>query len=236
MIAAIIQARMGSTRLPGKVLMDLCGKPVLEHIIDRIKYSRSIDKIIVATTDSEKDKAIITLSRKCGVETFAGSEMDVLDRYYRAASEYEVDTIVRITADDPLKDPEVIDKVINSYFQNNGQIDYASNTIKPTYPLGLDTEVFSLKGLERAWKESDEQYDREHVTPYIWRNPQIFRLHNVTNDEDLSNLRWTLDTDDDLEFMKQIYTALYHEGEIFLMKDILDLLKKNPEMSRVNVE
>jgi len=233
-IAAIVQARIGSTRLPGKVLMELSGKLVLEHIINRVKRSRLIDKIVVATTDKEENKAIIVLANKCNVASFAGNETDVLDRYYQAAREYQADTIVRITADDPFKDPEVIDRVIGCYLEHNGRIDYVSNTIKPTYPLGLDVEVFSFSAMERAWKETGEPYHREHVTTYIWGNPGKFRLENVAHDKNLSFLHWTLDTEDDLKFAREVYAALYREGEVFLMKDILDLLEKAPELRRFN--
>lgn len=234
MVLAIIQARMGSTRLPGKVLIPVAGTPLLEHIIERVKRSRLIDRIVVATTTKEQDKSIIAMAHKCNADTFAGSEEDVLDRFYKAADEYRADIVVRITADDPFKDPQVIDKVISCYLELKGDIDYVSNTIKPTYPEGLDVEVFSFESLKRAWREAKDPFDREHVTPYIWKHPEIFRLVNVENEEDLSHRRWTLDNEADLKFTQEIYSRLYEGGNIFLMRDILSLLKQEPWLVELN--
>ena len=233
MIAAIIQARMGSTRLPGKVLIDIQGKPVLEHVIERVRKSRLVDDIIIATTDNEQDKAIIDFAKARGLYYYAGSEDDVLDRFYQAAQKFGAETIVRITPDDPFKDPEVIDKVIGYYLANKDKLDYVSNTIKPTYPEGLDVEVFSFVALERAWREAKMPSEREHVTPYIWNHPELFRLANIENDKDLSHLRWTLDYEEDLRLVREIYARLYH-GQVFLMKDILALLRVEPELARIN--
>jgi len=233
MIAAIVQARAGSTRLPSKVLIDIAGKPLLEHIIDRLRLSRLIDKIIIATTTKERDRVILEIAQSWGIESYAGSEEDVLDRFYQAAKIYGAGTIVRITPDDPFKDPEVIDTVIIYYLKHKDNLDYVSNTIKPTYPEGLDVEVFSYKALEKAWKEANSPSEREHVTPYIWNHPEIFRLSNIENDVDLSHLRWTLDTEADLKFTREIYARLYH-GQVFLMKDILALLRAEPELSLIN--
>lgn len=233
-IVAIFQARVGSTRLPGKVLLPIAGKTLLEHVIERVSRSQFINHVVVATSTKEPDQAIIAVANRCGVGGFAGSEEDVLDRFYQAAGQFQAKIIVRITADDPFKDPEVIDKVIGCYLGFKGDIDYVSNTIKPTYPLGLDAEVFSFTALEKAWRETKEPYDREHVTPYLYRHPEIFKLANVENDEDLSHLRWTLDTEADLKFIQEIYKRLYREGRIFLMKDILALLRAEPELARIN--
>jgi spore coat polysaccharide biosynthesis protein SpsF len=233
LIAAIIQARLGSTRLPGKVLADIQGKTLLEHVIQRVSASKLIEDIIIATTINEKDKAIIDFAHTRGIKCYAGSEDDVLDRFYRAAKKFNVNTIVRITPDDPFKDPEVIDKLIKRYLDKKDDIDYVSNTIKPTYPEGLDAEVFSFRALEKAWREAKKPSEREHVTPYIWKHPEFFRLVNVENDKDLSGLRWTLDTEADLQFAREVYARLYH-GQVFLMKDILALLEAEPELARIN--
>jgi spore coat polysaccharide biosynthesis protein SpsF len=233
MIAAILQARMGSTRLPGKTLADINGKPLLSHILERIHYSRLIDEIVVATTTQRRDDVIVNLCEELAVKSFRGSEDDVLDRFYQCAKQFHAQYIVRCTADDPFKDPEVIDRIIKELLADNS-IDYASNTIKPTYPEGIDIEVFKFQALERAWKEASKTSDREHVTPYIWRNPHIFRLKNVENDIDLSSLRWTLDTPKDLKLAKTVYKELYVQGKIFLMKDILALLDRRPELRELN--
>ena len=233
MIAAIFQARMGATRLPGKVLIDIAGKPLLEHVLDRVRLSRLIDRIIIATTAAEEDQVILALAQSWGIASYAGSETDVLDRFYQAAKTYGAKTIVRITPDDPFKDPEVIDKVVSYYVKNKDNLDYVSNTLKPTYPEGLDVEVFSFNALEKAWREAKKPSEREHVTPYIWNHSEIFRLANVENDEDLSHLRWTLDTEADLQFTREIYARLYH-GQVFLMAEILALLRAEPGLAQIN--
>jgi spore coat polysaccharide biosynthesis protein SpsF (cytidylyltransferase family) len=232
MIAAIIQARMGSTRLPGKTMMKISGKPLLFHVIERAKRSKLIEKIIVATTDGKEDDAIEKKSVEYGASVFRGSRDDVLDRYYQAARKYKADVIVRITADDPLKDPEVVDKAIKSFL--SGKYDYVNNFSEPTYPEGLDVEVFSFSALEKAWKEAAKPSEREHVTPYIWGNPRNFRLHCVKNGKDLSGMRWTIDYPKDLSFARTVYKYLYREGKIFLMGDVLDLLQRKPEVGRIN--
>jgi len=231
-IVAIIQARMASTRLPNKTLVDISGKPLLGHIIERVKVSRTINEIVVATTTDAHDKAILDLAAKYGVKRYAGNQEDVLDRIYQAAKLTSADVIVRITADDPFKDPQVIDKIVK-YFIAHPDLDYASNTIEPTYPEGLDVEVFSFIALERAWKEAILPSEREHVTPYIWKNPNLFKVANIKYKYNLSGLRWTLDYEDDLKFTREIYKRLYH-GEIFLMDDILVLLEKEPYLANIN--
>jgi len=230
---AIIQARMGSSRLPEKVLIDIQGKPLLEHVIDRVRKAKLINRIVIATTSNKKDKAIINFARNQGISYYVGSEDDVLDRFYQAAKEHGAGTIIRITPDDPFKDPEVIDKVVNYYLSHKGTVDYVSNTIRPTYPEGLDVEVFSFNALEKAWKEARKPSEREHVTPYIWNHPEMFQLANVENKEDLSHLRWTLDNEADLRFTQEVYARLYN-GQVFLMKDILALLSAEPELAHIN--
>jgi spore coat polysaccharide biosynthesis protein SpsF (cytidylyltransferase family) len=231
-IAAIIQARMGSTRLPGKVMEEIAGKPMLRHIIDRLKRAELIHSIVVATTATEIDKPIVMLADDSGTGSYAGSENDVLDRYYRAAKEFAVDAIVRITADCPLIDPRVMDRVVQRYLA--GDCDYAANVLKRTYPDGMDVEVFSFAALERAWKESRLASEREHVTPYIKKNPEKFRLANVENNVDLSYLRWSVDENQDLEFVRQVYKHLYKEGNMFYMEDVLELLEKYPDLKQIN--
>jgi len=231
-VVAIIQARMGSSRLPGKTLADLEGKPLLARVIERVLAARLVQRATVATTTNPEDEAILDLARSCGLDAYAGSSNNVLDRFYNAAKHVHADVIVRITADDPFKDPDIIDRIIAVLLENR-ELDYVSNTIRPTFPEGLDVEAFSFDALERAWKEADIAADREHVTPYMWRHPERFALRNVTNDIDLSNLRWTLDYPEDLVFARQVYGA-FPDGRIFLMKDILELLSERPELSALN--
>ncbi|MDD5560600.1 MAG: glycosyltransferase family protein [Candidatus Omnitrophica bacterium] len=235
MIAAIVQARMSSTRLPGKVLREILGKPMLWHLINRLKKSHLIEKIIVATSIKEIDRPILGVAQECGVEFFAGSEDDVLDRYYQAASKFCADPIIRITADCPLIDPKVIDKLINCYLKNKGNVDYGTICIPPTYPDGLDAEIFSFAALEKAWKEAKKQTEREYVTSYIWKNNRIFRQLNVACDEDLSHMRWTVDEEKDFLFVSEIYKGLYKSvDKVFYMQDILDFLKAHPEIAAIN--
>jgi len=232
-VLAIIQARMCSTRLPGKVLRDIMGKPLLAHVIDRISKSKLVDNnIILATTSNPADNVIVNFANENHLDCFVGSEENVLDRFYQAAKRAGADIIVRITPDDPFKDPEVMDKIIQIML--DGDFDYVSNTIKPTYPEGLDIEVFSFETLEKAWENAKKPSEREHVTPYIWNRPDTFKLCNVENDVDLSPMRWTIDTNNDLEFTKAVYERLYVPGKTFLMRDILTLLNDRPELQKIN--
>ena len=235
-IVVIIQVRMKSTRLPGKVLKNIAGKPILAHVIERLKDARLVDEIIIATTTRDEDRAILKFANESRVKSFAGSEGDVLDRYYQAAKRCEADVIVRITSDCPLIDPGVVDKIIAFYLKHRDTVMYVSNFLKRSYPRGLDTEVFSFKVLKKAWQQAKEPHQREHVTPYIYEHPEIFRLANVKNSEDLSYMRWTVDEEKDLEFVREIYKKLYKNGKIFLTKDILVLLKKEPQLLDINKE
>lgn len=233
-IVAIVQARMGSTRLPGKVMMKICGKPVLMHVIDRLKVCKLLDKIVIATTTCNQENIIFDAVENydSSIGLFRGSEENVLERYYLAAKKFNVDVIVRVTSDDPLIDPVLIDDLINEYLKND--CDYASNSIIKTFPLGLDAEVFSFNVLSKAYKNSTFDYEREHVTPYIKDNPDKFKLLNVPNNVDLSYLRWTLDTKEDFEFIEEVYERIYHKKPMFFMKDVLNLLQKEPELIEIN--
>lgn len=231
----IIQARMGSTRLPGKVMLDLCGKTVLEHVIQRVKRVKNIDEIVIATTIDKKDNVIVEEAMKCGVKVFRGSEEDVLSRYYYAAKENKADVVVRITSDCPLIDPEITQRTIDYYLINKDKFDYVSDTLERTFPRGLDTEIFSFKVLEKAFNEATLQPDREHVTPYIWDNPNMFSLGCYKNDVDYSKYRWTLDTEEDFELIKSIYEYLYPlKRENFNMLNILELYQKDKELIEIN--
>jgi len=233
-VIAIIQARMGSNRLPGKVMLDISGKPMLWHVINRVKHAKNIDNIVVATTNLTEDEQIIQLTDAIGVYHCAGSENDVLDRYYQAALKYGGDVIVRVTADCPLIDPDIIDNAIEFFLTH--EYDFIGNTIKPTFPDGLDTWIFSFDALKLAWEQASLASDREHVTTYIINNPNLFKIKNYKNSADLSKMRWTVDEDPDLEFVRKVYKNLYIENDnIFKMEDILELIKKKPELSKLNV-
>jgi len=231
-IVAIIQARMGSTRLPGKVMKEIVGFPMLWHVVNRLKHSILLDRIVVATTINSKDDIIEDFCKKNNIELFRGNEDDVLDRYYMSAKHFEADIIVRITSDCPLIDPYIVDLVIRKHMNCN--VDYTSNTLKRTYPLGLDTEVFNFSSLEKAYYEAKENYQREHVTVYFYENPNLFKLQNVENSINLSYLRWTVDEERDFQFVSEIYNRLYREDKIFLMEDIIEVLKKEPHLIEIN--
>lgn len=221
-VSAIIQARVGSTRLPGKVLKEICGKPVLVHVLDRIKRASAIDEIIVATTDKEKDDIIVNISEGENVKVYRGSEYDVLKRYYMAAQYFHSDVIVRITSDNPLTDYRLIDKIVENLILQKA--DYSCNNMPPTYPYGLDCECFSFNALKKAFENAKKDFEREHVTPYIRQNRDMFSMVNLKSDEDYSHLRLTLDTLKDYEFIKNVYENLYYKNREFTTEDVINFL------------
>ena len=232
-VVAIIQARMGSSRLPGKSLAEVEGRPMLWHVIQRVKRARLVDRVVVATSTASADDAIEKMCAENGVACYRGSENDVLDRYYQAARCEQATEVVRITADCPLIDPDVVDHVVRRF--QRGDLDYASNAMVQTYPDGLDTEICSFSALERAWRESTKSYEREHVTPYLRSGK--FRTANVENDSSslYRQYRWTVDEPKDLEFVRAVYEA-FRQKECFGMKDILELIEKNPELEKMNAD
>jgi spore coat polysaccharide biosynthesis protein SpsF len=230
-MVAIIQARMGSTRLPGKVLMDIGGQTMLARVVSRVRRSTLIDEIVVATTINEKDDPIVTECRNLGVPYFRGSEEDVLDRYYQAALAHKAEGIVRITSDCPLIDPGEVDKVVREFLSQ--EPDYASNSLERTYPRGLDAEVMTMEGLAKAWQEAKEFYQRVHVTPYIYQNPRLFRLCSVKANKDYSSYRWTVDTSEDLSLVRTVYARLACK-DVFSWRDALDILEDEPQLAELN--
>jgi len=233
-IAAVVQARMGSSRLPGKTLADIGGRPMLGRLVDRARLIPGVEQVVIATTDRPADAAILRFAEAEGLPASAGSEQDVLDRIYRAASRFGVSVIVRVTPDCPMLDPEVSGRVLAEFRRLAGRVDYVSNVHPPTFPDGLDTEVFSRDALEAAWREARLASDREHVTPYIWRQPGRFRLGNVENANDLSALRWTVDTEADLGFARAVYAALEGQSGVFGMERVLHVLESRPELRLLN--
>jgi spore coat polysaccharide biosynthesis protein SpsF (cytidylyltransferase family) len=230
MILAIIQARMGSSRLEGKVLMDLAGRAVIEHVYNRVKRSKYIDEVIVATSIEENNLPLISLCSKKQIRIFCGSENNVLDRFYQIAKLIQPDQVVRITADCPLHDSGVIDQVIEAHFKNSA--DYTTNCLLCTYPDGLDVEVFNYDVLEEAWNSANLPSELEHVTPYI-KNSGKFKLHNVTNDVDYSSKRWTLDEKQDYVFIKEVYKS-FHPRLDFSFEEIINFVENNKELEQIN--
>lgn len=231
-VVVIIQARMGSTRLPGKVLKLLKNKTVLSHVIDRCRSIKLADEIVVATTILPTDDSIEKEALQLGAKCYRGSEDDVLSRYFEAATECNADVIVRITSDCPLIDPYVSNEIINRFLTN--EVDYCSNTIIRSYPRGLDTEVFSYSVLEKAYYQAKLSYEREHVTPYIYRNPELFTLDNYVYHQDHSRYRWTLDTIEDWHLISQVYEHLYDTSRMFDWYDVLKLMREYPDLSKIN--
>jgi|TARA_B110000495_G_C23035324_1_gene618097 spore coat polysaccharide biosynthesis protein SpsF len=229
MIGCIVQARMGSSRLPGKVLLDIDNKPVLSYLIGQLKFSKKIEKIVIATTNLSEDDKIVNVAKNNEISYFRGNDSNVLDRFYNCAKKFSFDVIIRITADCPLIDPEIIDKIVNQY--ENGNYDYVSNTIKRTFPFGTEVEVFSLIALEFAWKNAKSKLDKEHVTPFIRRDTKN-RNMNFKNEENLSHLRYTLDYPEDLDVISKIILKL--KKRPILLIDILNLIKKEPNVISSN--
>jgi spore coat polysaccharide biosynthesis protein SpsF len=222
---------MGSTRLPGKVLEDIGGKTMLARVVLRTKQARLLKEAVVATTTSKKDDAIVDECQRFDFSVFRGDEQDVLDRYYQAALANKLDIIVRITSDCPLIDPTIIDRVIDVFLSK--EPDYASNVVKRCYPVGLDVEVMTIKALEQAWREAEQPYERAHVTPFIYQNPSLFRLLRISGDIDYSHYRWTVDTQEDLVFIRTIYKRFGNTDNIGWEK-VIRLLEFEPELADIN--
>ncbi|MEO5904373.1 MAG: glycosyltransferase family protein [Gemmatimonadaceae bacterium] len=230
---AIIQARAGSTRLPGKVLLDLGGKTVLGRVVERVARMTKVKELIVATSTVESDDAIEAECRRLGVVCFRGSENDVLDRFKGAADAMAADEITRITADCPLIDPGVSDDIIERFETADPPVDYASNKIPQSFPRGLDTEVFTREALERSARWAKKPYHRTHVTAYMYQTPEIFTLLGVTSDVDRADWRWTIDTPEDLAFVRSVYERLDGKPN-FDWLDVLKVVAENPELGKIN--
>lgn len=231
---AILQARCSSSRLPGKVLKPILGEPMLARHIERLRRSHRIDRLIVATSIEASDNPLANLCATLGVECFRGSLNDVLDRFYQAAVPYQPEHLLRLTGDCPLADPEVIDGIID--FHLSGGYDYSTNALQPTFPDGLDVEVFRFSCLEEAWKEATLNSEREHVTPFIHRRPERYRVGHYKQAQDLSWLRWTVDQPEDFAMVEAIYNALYPSKPDFTTADILAFLADNPAVARMNAD
>lgn len=231
-IVAIVQARMGSTRLPGKVLKQINGLSVLGHVIDRLRRVPSIDEVWIATTSKKIDDTIEDEARRLNIQVYRGSEDDVLDRYYKTAEKAGAEAILRITSDCPLIEPTVVEDLICLYRESGS--DYASNTLERTYPRGLDAEIFSFSALETTWSQASRPYEREHVTPYMYQHPDLFRCSAQRGLEDYSHYRWTLDTEEDWELIRTIFEKCRYDGQYLTYEDAKSLLLRYPELSEIN--
>ena len=231
-LGIIIQARMGSDRLPGKTLNKIDShNTILDYVINQIKYSKYSENIIVATTQNTEDDKIIEKLQDSSVETFRGSSQDVLDRYYQCAKYFSLDHIVRITADNPLIDPEILDMVIRKYLDEKP--DYASNALVRTFPYGTEIEIFNFKTLEKIWNDAERTSEREHVTVYVKHNPKKFKILDISNDQNISHLRWTVDRENDLRLIRLIVEKI--DNRPILLHHILELFEKEPELEKINM-
>ena len=234
-IIAIIQARMGSNRLPGKVMQDICGQPMLMWVVKRAGMARTLEKVVVAVTTNDEDKIIETFCSTYKIACFRGSPADVLDRFYQAACLFYADVIVRLTADCPFVDPDLIDETVHAFLDS--KVDFTANRLPPpfarTYPIGLDVEVVSMAALRRAWKEATQLHEREHVLPYLYEMPGRFKILTLDLPQDLGSLRWTVDTPQDLEFIRQVADRLKCRFD-FSWRDVLKVLQLHPELKEIN--
>jgi spore coat polysaccharide biosynthesis protein SpsF len=234
-IAAIIQARMSSSRLPGKVLQDIAGLPMLAHVVNRVRRAKLIDEVVVATTIDPSDDPIEEYCLRNEIDFYRGSLFDVLDRYYECALEYEADVVVRITADCPVIDPAVVDLTVKEFLERG--VDFAANRLPPpwhrTFPIGLDTEVCSMAALERAWLEATEKHEREHVMPFLYVEPGRFKIYQVDTDPNYGGMRWTVDTPEDLAFIRKVFEAFAGRDD-FSWLEVLKLVQERPELTEIN--
>ena len=233
-IVIIVQARMGSTRLPGKVAKRVLGKTLLEYLLERLKRVKKSNDLCVATTTDSRNQPILDICSAMFVKTFRGSEEDVLERYFLAAQKFRADAIVRVTADCPLIDPAEIDRLIEHYIENLNRYDYVADCKERSYPLGMSAEIFSFEALKQAHENARSIPEREHVTPYLYLHPELFHLENITYKENQRDHRWTVDTLEDLQLVSRIIESLYPVKPNFSIRDILNLVQENPEWKEIN--
>jgi spore coat polysaccharide biosynthesis protein SpsF len=235
-VVGIIQARMASRRLPGKILMDIVGAPMLVRVVERSRRATTIEEIVVATSTDAQDDPTEALCAARGYRCFRGHPNDLLDRYLQSAKISRADIIVRITGDCPLIDPGVIDRTVHAFLDADPQVDFATNRFidDRTYPIGLDLEVCSFQALMQAWKHADQPHQREHVMPYLYEEEGRFRVLHVRNEQDYGQLRWTVDTEEDLEFVRQVYEH-FDGRDDFSWLDVLALIQSQPSLSQINI-
>lgn len=233
-VICIMQARVGSTRLPEKVLKKIEGKTVLEHDVNRLKLSTMLDDIVIATTLKKEDEKIVCEAKRLGVKYFRGSEKDVLSRYYFAAKEINAEVIVRVTSDCPCLDFNILDEMIKLFKSKNGKIDYLNNTMERSFPRGYDIEIFTFEALENAFNNASKEYEREHVTPYLYDINNNFKVFSYKYKKDYSMYRVTLDTREDFEVIKSIYEELFKEKEYFGIDKVIEFLECNPHIATIN--
>jgi len=242
-IVILLQARMGSSRLPKKVMLDLCGQPVIWHIVNRLKTVPEVDEVVVASSINRENDILEEFCREKDIKCFRGSEDEVLDRFYKAATQYKADVMVRVTGDCPLIDPASISKLIRAFLDAKEPFDYLAlatgavsfKEVVNKFPDGTDTEIVSFQALEKAWNDARDPLDRgESVLSYIWRRPDMFKCGTIPFLWDAGEMRWTLDYEEDFTFITKIYEKLYKEGSCFSMMDVMEILKKEPHLTDIN--
>lgn len=233
-VVGIIQGRLGSTRLRRKVLAPLGDKPMLWHLVRRLRAATTLNDVVVATADNEENRPIVEICNAEGIPCYAGSETDLVDRFYQAGLAFEADALIRVTGDCPLVDPDIVDRMVSWYRWHDGQVDFMANNRPPSYPHGLDVELFSMKALKRQHDEISDPFQREWFTLNFTDPAMGFRIQNLPFDRDLSSHRWTVDFPEDMELVRQIFAALDRPDRIFHMADVLSLLEKHPELSKIN--
>lgn len=236
-IVTVIQARISSTRLPGKILLPILGEPLLLKMVERVVAAKLVGTVVVATSASAEDDAIENLCEQNGIEVFRGSKLDLLDRHYQCALKYKADVVVKIPSDCPLIDSATIDEVLNAFLNSNEELDYVSNLHPATFPDGNDVEAMSFQALENAWVNAHAKMELEHTTPYLWENPDKFKIGNVTWEMGLDysmSHRWTIDYLEDYQFINRVYEELYPTNKYFTINDILKLLMDKPELQEIN--
>jgi spore coat polysaccharide biosynthesis protein SpsF (cytidylyltransferase family) len=232
-VLGIVQARIGSTRLPHKVMLPLGDRSMLAQCIRRLQAAKRVDEVVLSTADTEENRPLLDLAKEAGVRAFAGSETDLADRFYQTAQAFGGEVIVRITADCPLVDPGVVDRLVERFQQTPG-VDLVTNNKPSTFPHGLDTEVMSLAALARIWREAEPGLKREWFTLNFHEPPGAYRVVNVPHSADLTHMRWTVDFPEDMEFVRQVFAHLDRPDRVFGMDEVLDLLKTHPEIGRIN--
>jgi len=235
-VVAVIQARMASTRLPGKVLRRIAGKPMIGWIAERLHACKEVDEVVLSTTQNSRDDAIARFANREKLPCFRGSGEDLIDRLYCTAREHEGDALVRITGDCPFVDPEIVDELVRRFKESYGQVDYVTNNFPPTFPHGLDAEVWPAATLSRLWQEIRDPYYREWFPLYVKeRNRNPFRILNVSSPVNLSDLRWTVDYPEDLVFARRVFRSLGGSGMVFRVADVLALIRRRPELKQINI-
>ena len=233
MIIAAIQVRMGSTRLPSKVLADVCGRPMLAHLVRRAGAARRVDQVVIATSTEPADAPIRKYAEQHGIPCYAGSLSDLIDRLYQTARTFNADQVVWLTGDNPLVDPELIDAAVEAYEKSVGEVDYVTMAMPPTYPTGLGVELYPALLLEHLWRDIRDPFYREWFPTYVEEHPRL-RYKNVANDTDLSSLRWTVDYEEDLHFVREVFRRLDRDDRVFGWREVLELVCLDPAVGRIN--